>query len=56
VAKDSAAELLNIYARCAALKRPCLRYTRQRLRNLANDSGFEETADQKVTPLVRILV
>ena len=44
--RDSAAELLNIYARRAALQGHAFRYSAQDYEVFANDFGFEETADQ----------
>ena len=44
--RDSAAELLNIYARRAALQGHAFRYSPQDYEAFANDFGFEETADQ----------
>lgn len=45
--RDSAAELLNIYARRAAREGHAFRYSPQDYEVFANDFGFEETADQK---------
>ena len=45
--RDSAAELLNIYARRAAREGHPFRYSPQDYETFANDFGFEETADQK---------
>ncbi len=44
--RDSAAELLNIYARRAAWQGHAFRYSPQDYETFANDFGFEETADQ----------
>ncbi|GKT22757.1 transcription-repair coupling factor [Acidovorax sp. SUPP3334] len=44
--RDSAAELLNIYARRAAREGHAFRYSPQDYEQFANDFGFEETADQ----------
>ncbi len=44
--RDSAAELLNIYARRAARQGHAFRYSPQDYETFANDFGFEETADQ----------
>ena len=44
--RDSAAELLNIYARRAAREGHAFRYSPQDYESFANDFGFEETADQ----------
>ncbi len=44
--RDSAAELLNIYARRAAREGHAVRYSPQDYEQFANDFGFEETADQ----------
>ena len=44
--RDSAAELLNIYARRAARQGHAFRYSAQDYEVFANDFGFEETADQ----------
>ncbi len=44
--RDSAAELLNIYARRAAREGFAFRYSPQDYEAFANDFGFEETADQ----------
>ena len=45
--RDSAAELLNIYARRAARVGHPFRYSPNDYEVFANDFGFEETADQK---------
>ena len=45
--RDSAAELLNIYARRAAREGHAFRYSPSDYETFANDFGFEETADQK---------
>lgn len=45
--RDSAAELLNIYARRAAREGHAFRYSPGDYETFANDFGFEETADQK---------
>ena len=45
--RDSAAELLNIYARRAARQGHAFRYSPQDYETFANDFGFEETADQR---------
>jgi transcription-repair coupling factor (superfamily II helicase) len=45
--RDSAAELLNIYARRAAREGFPFRYSPTDYEAFANDFGFEETADQK---------
>jgi len=45
--RDSAAELLNIYARRAARQGHAFRFSAQDYEIFANDFGFEETADQK---------
>jgi len=45
--RDSAAELLNIYARRAAREGHAFRYSPNDYETFANDFGFEETADQK---------
>jgi len=45
--RDSAAELLNIYARRAAREGHAFRYSPNDYEAFANDFGFEETADQK---------
>lgn len=45
--RDSAAELLNIYARRAAREGHAFRYSPGDYEAFANDFGFEETADQK---------
>ncbi|TXH89637.1 MAG: transcription-repair coupling factor [Rhodoferax sp.] len=44
--RDSAAELLNIYARRAAREGHAFRYSPNDYEAFANDFGFEETADQ----------
>ncbi|NPC54505.1 transcription-repair coupling factor [Caenimonas soli] len=44
--RDTAAELLNIYARRAAREGHAFRYSAQDYEAFANDFGFEETADQ----------
>ncbi len=44
--RDSAAELLNIYARRAAREGHAFRYSPGDYESFANDFGFEETADQ----------
>ncbi|WP_395685244.1 transcription-repair coupling factor [Caenimonas koreensis] len=44
--RDTAAELLNIYARRAARQGHAFRYSPQDYETFANDFGFEETADQ----------
>jgi transcription-repair coupling factor (superfamily II helicase) len=44
--RDTAAELLNIYARRAAREGHPFRYSPQDYEVFANDFGFEETADQ----------
>jgi transcription-repair coupling factor (superfamily II helicase) len=44
--RDSAAELLNIYARRAAREGHAFRFSAQDYEVFANDFGFEETADQ----------
>ncbi len=44
--RDSAAELLNIYARRAAREGHAFRYSPNDYENFANDFGFDETADQ----------
>ena len=44
--RDSAAELLNIYARRAAREGHAFRYSPQDYESFAKDFGFEETADQ----------
>ena len=44
--RDSAAELLNIYARRALRQGHAFRYAPQDYEQFANDFGFEETADQ----------
>jgi len=45
--RDSAAELLNIYARRAAREGHAFRYPASDYEIFANDFGFEETPDQK---------
>ena len=45
--RDSAAELLNIYARRAAREGHPFRYSPNDYETFANDFGFEETADQR---------
>ena len=45
--RDSAAELLNIYARRAAREGHAFRYSPNDYEAFANDFGFEETADQR---------
>nr|WP_315463967.1 transcription-repair coupling factor [uncultured Rhodoferax sp.] len=45
--RDSAAELLNIYARRAAREGHPFRYSAGDYETFANDFGFDETADQK---------
>ena len=45
--RDSAAELLNIYARRAAREGFAFRFSASDYETFANDFGFEETADQK---------
>jgi transcription-repair coupling factor (superfamily II helicase) len=45
--RDSAAELLNIYARRAVREGHAFRYSPSDYEAFANDFGFEETADQK---------
>ena len=45
--RDSAAELLNIYARRAAREGHAFRYSPQDYETFSNDFGFEETADQR---------
>ncbi len=45
--RDSAAELLNIYARRAAREGHAFRYSTGDYEQFANDFGFEETADQR---------
>ena len=45
--RDSAAELLNIYARRAAREGHAFRYSPGDYEAFANDFGFEETADQR---------
>ncbi|MGE4241391.1 transcription-repair coupling factor [Ramlibacter sp.] len=44
--RDTAAELLNLYARRAARQGHAFRYSPQDYETFANDFGFEETADQ----------
>jgi transcription-repair coupling factor (superfamily II helicase) len=44
--RDTAAELLNIYARRAARQGHAFRFAAQDYEQFANDFGFEETADQ----------
>ena len=44
--RDTAAELLNIYARRALREGHAFRYSAQDYETFANDFGFEETADQ----------
>ncbi len=44
--RDTAAELLNIYARRAARQGHAFRFSAQDYEAFANDFGFEETADQ----------
>jgi len=44
--RDTAAELLNIYARRAARAGHAFRFSAQDYESFANDFGFEETADQ----------
>jgi len=44
--RDTAAELLNIYARRAAREGHAFRFSPQDYETFANDFGFEETADQ----------
>jgi transcription-repair coupling factor (superfamily II helicase) len=44
--RDTAAELLNIYARRAAREGHAFRYSAQDYEAFSNDFGFEETADQ----------
>ncbi len=44
--RDSAAELLNIYARRAAREGHAFRYSPNDYETFANDFGFDETADQ----------
>ncbi|MDB5872433.1 MAG: mfd [Ramlibacter sp.] len=44
--RDTAAELLNIYARRAAREGHAFRFSSQDYETFANDFGFEETADQ----------
>ena len=44
--RDTAAELLNIYARRAAREGHAFRYSAHDYEAFANDFGFEETADQ----------
>jgi len=45
--RDTAAELLNIYARRAARQGHAFRFPAQDYEEFASDFGFEETADQK---------
>jgi transcription-repair coupling factor (superfamily II helicase) len=45
--RDSAAELLNIYARRALREGHAFRYSPNDYEGFANDFGFEETADQQ---------
>jgi transcription-repair coupling factor (superfamily II helicase) len=45
--RDSAAELLNIYARRAAREGHAFRYSPGDYETFANDFGFQETADQR---------
>ncbi len=45
--RDSAAELLNIYARRAAREGHAFRYAASDYEIFANDFGFDETADQR---------
>ncbi len=45
--RDSAAELLNIYARRAVREGHAFRYSPDDYESFANDFGFEETADQR---------
>ncbi len=45
--RDSAAELLNIYARRATREGHAFRFSAPDYETFANDFGFEETADQK---------
>ena len=45
--RDSAAELLNIYARRAAREGHAFRFEANDYESFANDFGFEETADQR---------
>lgn len=45
--RDTAAELLNIYARRAARQGHAFRFSPQDYETFANDFGFEETPDQK---------
>ena len=45
--RDSAAELLNLYARRAARQGHAFRFSAQDYESFANDFGFEETADQR---------
>ena len=47
--RDSAAELLNIYARRALREGHAFRYSAQDYEAFANDFGFEETADQNAS-------
>ncbi|HEX7889804.1 MAG TPA: transcription-repair coupling factor [Ramlibacter sp.] len=44
--RDSAAELLNLYARRAARQGHAFRFSAQDYEQFANDFGFDETADQ----------
>lgn len=44
--RDTAAELLNLYARRAARQGHAFRFSAQDYETFANDFGFEETADQ----------
>ncbi len=44
--RDTAAELLNIYARRAAREGHAFRFSAQDYETFANDFGFDETADQ----------
>jgi transcription-repair coupling factor (superfamily II helicase) len=44
--RDTAAELLNIYARRAARQGHAFRFSAQDYEQFANDFGFDETADQ----------
>jgi transcription-repair coupling factor (superfamily II helicase) len=45
--RDSAADLLNIYARRAARQGHAFKYSPNDYESFANDFGFEETADQR---------
>jgi transcription-repair coupling factor (superfamily II helicase) len=45
--RDSAAELLNIYARRAARQGHAFKFSPQDYETFSNDFGFEETADQR---------